>query len=327
MDGDCDVDINDLDIFANDWLAKADDRTFAITAPAAPILWYKFNGTGDSNAVVDDYGTGDANNYSGTVINPGVLTWKTAGGRDGNNCLYLPPGTQASYISAPVTALSFMADATHDTAGGGGISFSIWINADMTATNMLTSWNGVFGVWDAAVALETLEVHCPAPTPPACNFIKRTPNMTAGTGTMFADNFGGKWNNWVFTKSADHMIVYCNGNVVAHADANEQPGDPNANEYGPLFNKAVGSFRVGTRGGNWGMWNGLMQDFKVWDYTLTPAEVAYLATDGSGEIKIPLISKANFVLDGGTANDMNQIVNFEDLSYMGAQWHQTKLWP
>jgi hypothetical protein len=89
----------------------------------------------------------------------------------------------------------------------------------------------------------------------------------------------------------------------------------------------VSTFRIGARGGNWGMWNGYVDDFQVYDYALSPAEVAYLATNGTGTIMVPLVSKANLYLDGGTAGDANQIVNFEDLSVMGIEWHTINLWP
>ena len=47
LDEDCDVDIDDLDIFANDWLLKAETITFDVMQPSkAPILWYKFNESG-----------------------------------------------------------------------------------------------------------------------------------------------------------------------------------------------------------------------------------------------------------------------------------------
>ena len=341
LDGDCDVDLNDLDLLATDWLQHASDLVFSpCTAPhKAPILWYKFNESGQISNPVDS-GTGDANNYAGTINAFIAQNWKVGGGRDGNNCLYLPPGG-GCYVSAPVAAspgfnaLGFMGDAAHSTAGGGGISFSIWIKADETANNMKTSWNGVFGVWDTAVANELLEVHCPSPLPPTdsigprTDFIKRTPSATAQAMNMHIADYGEKWNHWAFTKSDDSLKVYHNGTLMGHYDANEQPGDPNANARGPLFVPAVGAFRIGTRGGNWGMWNGYMQDFQTYDYCLSDAEVAWLATDGAGHIFVPLVSPANLNTDGAAspATDVNQIVNFGDFAIMGKQWHTTILWP
>jgi hypothetical protein len=120
------------------------------------------------------------------------------------------------------------------------------------------------------------------------------------------------------------MKVYCNGNLVAHADTNGIAGDPNINEYGPLFDKAVGSFRIGTRGGNWGMWNGYMDDFKVYDYCLSPAEVSYLATDGTGAVFLPLVSNANLKSSG---NAHTETIDFKDLAVMCQQWHTQVLYP
>jgi hypothetical protein len=75
------------------------------------------------------------------------------------------------------------------------------------------------------------------------------------------------------------------------------------------------------------MYQGSMQDFQVYDYALTAAQIQYLATDGTGSIFLPLISPANLNLGGGTAGDANQIVNFEDMSVLGEQWHRLILWP
>jgi hypothetical protein len=142
-------------------------------------------------------------------------------------------------------------------------------------------------------------------------------------------DFGGRWNHWAFIKSPLQLAVYCNGSLVAHTDANNQGGDPNALVKGPLFRLPVGSFRIGTRGDNWAMWNGRLDDFQVYDYALSPAEVAYLATDGAGHIFLPLVSPANLNTDGvaSPATDPNQIVNFGDLAIMGKQWHTQQLWP
>lgn len=336
MDGDCDVDINDLDIFANDWLVKAEDRTFAtITAPAAPILWYKFNETGTTTDVCD-WGTGDANYYTGTVMNPATVTWQSSLGRSATHlgCIYLPPGGQNTYVNAPATALSFVRDATHSAAGGGGLTFSVWINADMTSNSMLTSWNGLFGVWGGpATPVEQISIFCPTPqVPPVCAFLKLSPSATANAFNRNPIDFGGRWNHYAFVKGPNTMQIYINGDLAGRIDANGQPGDPNVNVYGPLFDPNVTSLGIGTRSSgapypNWGMWNGYLQDFQVYDYALSAAEVAYLATDGTGEIKLPINTKANIYLDGGTANDMNQIVNFEDLSVMGIEWHTIQLWP
>jgi hypothetical protein len=108
------------------------------------------------------------------------------------------------------------------------------------------------------------------------------------------------------------------------ADTDANAGDPNI--YGPLFPLPASAFTIGLRG--WGgNWAGRIADFQVYDYALGDDEVAYLATDGTGQLLLPLNSRSNFNLDGGTADDANQIVNFKDLAVMGNQWHQIQLWP
>ncbi len=335
MDGDCDVDINDLSIFANDWLVKANIYTFAITAPKTPVLWYKFDDSGmSSSGLATD--SGKTGTYTGTVVNVSDATWSANGKYNG--CLYLPSGA-SSTVSIPTSALgSFISDSNHPANSGGGISFSVWINADMTSNNMQTSWNGLICIRTDSDNVEALELECPIPFVPAnnysprCDFVKKTATGTAAADTpkLPNGNFGGAWNHWAFIKNPDHMLIYCNGNLVGNADTNEAPNDPNIGVYGPLwYDPNISTFRIGARGGNWGMWNGYIDDFRMYDYDLSPAEVAYIATNGTGQILVPLVSLANLYLDGvnPSPSDANQIVNFEDLSVMGIQWHTIQLWP
>jgi hypothetical protein len=234
--------------------------------------------------------------------------------------------------------LGFIGDATHNTVGGGGISFSVWVNADMTSSNMQTSWNGLFGIWTGTPQFEALELECPIPFmpannySPASNFVKKTSALTTtlGTGLRPSGDFGGRWNHWAFVKEPSSMKIYINGTLVASRDANGLTGDPNVGVYGPLCaDPNVTAFRIGTRGGNWGMWNGYIQDFQMYDYALSAGEAAWLATDGSGHVFLPLVSPANINTDGSVdpLHDINQIVNFGDLAIMGKQWHTTILWP
>jgi hypothetical protein len=348
LDGDCDVDLNDMTILAGSWLAHADNFVFnPCTAPAkAPIVWYKFDNAGtvsDQNTYTADSGTGDANNYVGTINAFLSQNWKHGVGRHNDTCLYLPPGA-GCYVNLPIGptpatphALGFLTDASHAPPGGGGMSFSIWINADMTS-NLQTSWNGLISIWTGTPQSEILELECPFPWVPAnnyspgCNFVRKTPSgvTTIGTGRLPNDNFGGRWNHWAFVKDSNSMQIYVNGNLTARRDSNTLSGDPNIGVYGPFcVDSNVTVFRIGTRGGNWGQWSGYMQDFQLYDYALSAGEVAYLATDGVGHVFLPLVSPANINTDGSTSpmTDVNQIVNFGDIAIMEKQWHTQILWP
>jgi hypothetical protein len=331
LDGDCDVDINDLDLLANDWLKHADNPTFPGATPPhkAPILWYKFEETG-TTSLAQDSGTGDANNYVGTISNWNSMTWKVGGGRDGNNCLYLPSGGN-SYVSCPTSALSFMGDANHSTDGG-GITFATWINADLTAFG---GWIYGFIVVKDVNSNDATEIACPhhwSPTDWSANnawagWAKNgNPSFSLGPSTIPA-NYGGRWNHWAFVKAPHTLSWYCNGSLLKQeADTDANAGDPNI--YGPLFPLPVSAFTIGL-GGWGGNWAGYIDDFKVYDYALSAEEVAYLATDGTGHIVLPLTSPANFNTDGSTSpqTDPNQIVDFRDIAIMEKQWHTQILWP
>jgi Concanavalin A-like lectin/glucanases superfamily len=333
LDGDCDVDINDLSLLANDWLKHADNFVFSpYTLPhKAPILWYKFEETG-AISMAQDSGTGDANNYVGTINNWSAMNWKVGGGRDGNNCLYLPAGRN-SYVSCPTLALSFMSDPNHATDGG-GITFSTWINADLTASSF-NGWVYGFIVVKDVNGNDAVEIACPhhwSPTDWSANnawagWAKNgNPGFSLGPSTVPA-NYGGRWNHWAFVKAPHTVSWYCNGTLLKQeADTDANAGDPNI--YGPLFPVPASAFTIGL-GGWGGNWAGYIDDFQVYDYDLSAAEVAYLATDGTGHLIVPLISTANINTDGSVdpQHDPNQKVNFGDIAIMGKQWHTQILWP
>lgn len=339
FDGNCVVNVQDLDYIAGAWLDQDQDYNWidTMSAPSkAPILWYKFDETTGSG--VADSGTGDTNDYTGEITNYIQQNWDTDGGRDGGGCIFLPDSDAPSYVEAPTNSLYF--HNPHEAVYTGNISFSVWINADLTAETFATQWNGIFGTWNEALTTETLEVHCPSNMPdgPAtpeapCNFIKRqsaTGAALSGTAQPAAQayrplsDFGGRWNHWVFIKKPTEMQLYCNGNLVGDINTTADPNTTwdDADVAGPLFWPPVGSFRIGTRGTNWGHWAGRLDDFQVYDYALSEEEVQYLATDGTGLLHLELSSAANI------KHDVPQdIVNFGDLSLMCGEWLTEKLWP
>jgi len=346
LDGTCTVDINDLDALANVWLQRAELRTFTtFTAPIkAPILWYKFDDTDIMGSIID-YGTGDANDYTGTVTRFAPICWQATAGRNGGPCIYLPsppPHNSHPYPQAPVGALSFIDDDAHSLANdGGGATFSLWANAQFPG-DFYTQWGSIFGIWD--VNGELIEIPMPSrlnagDATGTVNFAKHnyhvTPSVNISTGTYGLPllDFGGRWNHWVFTKQTNvsasvtsRMAIYQNGHMIAHVDANGLPGDPNAFAGGKLWNtdRGLTRFVIAQRGDNWSEWAGWIADFQVYDYGLSDAEIAYLATDGTGSRLLPLSTPANLVSTGAGAD---QVINFADLAEMCSEWRNTVLWP
>jgi len=332
FDGNCTVDVRDLDVLANDWLAADIDYDWTLTkqTPAAPILWYNFNEA--TGTICNDTGTGDANVYNGDIINPIGLNWDTDGGRGvSNGCIYLPPG-QNSYVEI----ITGGRNPLYFQGNNNGMSCSIWEDADMTAS---WGWSGIFGAHNPTE--ESLEIHCPSPFTggaaeygPSCNFIKRNApgtadDATASSGKRVYGDFGGRWNNWIFVKTdvpdvnGQHMLIYLNGIRVADTNSTTD-----ADVAGPMVLPPVANFRIGIRGGNWGGWMGKLDDFKVWNYALNENEVHYIATDGTGILHVEVASVANIKLSAGPPPGSGfDAVNMGDLALMVDEWLTTKLWP
>jgi hypothetical protein len=316
LDGDCDVDLGDLDVLANQWLwAAVPQHSITTTVPhKAPVIWYKFNESDGTTA------TDSASGYTADVC--GVVVWEPTGGRNGAGCITL--NTIASdnsriEVRDPNTAFGFL------NSNGGSISLSVWINADSSLGNTINaSWESFFTVYDSNW-IERTSFSIPWRWgDPRVWFQSQSGNTVMGP--LMPDNyFGGRWNHWAAIKDADTntMLAYCNGSLVGTATG--------ANT--PLFTLPVQSIRIGMRGqqyNNWGKWSGKAQDFKVYDYALDANEVAYEATDGTGVAGfIPLLSPANFNTDGSVSplTDPNQIVNFGDIAIMEKQWRTQILWP
>ena len=273
LDEDCDVDINDMDVLATDWLKHAETFTFpVITQPATPpVLWYKFDDSslGNPGNLCADSGTSTNPDrplagYAGTVQNWIPQNWNATGSRNGTECFHIPatstalhPDIAQSFVAADTNALDFMSDDAHSVEnGGGGISFSVWINADLTAYQFLVQWCGLFSV--GKTGAEVVEVHCPSNMPAGAGSVWAAVEFDFYTPPTFAKNrvqaylplidYGGRWNHFAFVKEPSRMSTYCNGQVVAHMDANGLEGDPNAGVYGQLFTPPITNFRIATRG-------------------------------------------------------------------------------
>jgi hypothetical protein len=79
----------------------------------------------------------------------------------------------------------------------------------------------------------------------------------------------------------------------------------------------IASFEIGS--GWYGGYDGLIDDFRIYNYALSQSEVAYIATNGTGVFDQPLRQAAD--LDGD-----NQI-NFRDFAILAGSWLDEQLWP
>jgi len=123
----------------------------------------------------------------------------------------------------------------------------------------------------------------------------------------------GRWNHWAFTKDTrigpdgvkGRMEIYLNGRLY----------DSLAGADNPIT--GITSFEIGS--GWYGHYDGLIDDFQIFDYALSPAEIAWVATDGTGLFPEPAYSPADLNTDG--------TVDLLDFAALAAEWLESGLWP
>jgi hypothetical protein len=171
-----------------------------------------------------------------------------------------------------------MGDANHSGADGGGLTFSTWINADLTSPSFL-GWVYGFIVVKDNNGTDATDIACPHhhswddwSANNAWAGWTKSGSASFGFGpSTTAANYGGRWNHWAFVKAPHTLSWYCNGSLLKQeADTDANDGDPNI--YGPLFPLPVSAFTIGL-GGWGGNWAGYIDDFQVYEYALS-TEVA-----------------------------------------------------
>jgi hypothetical protein len=120
-----------------------------------------------------------------------------------------------------------------------------------------------------------------------------------------------EWVHIAGTYDGNEMTAYVNGEV-------EGTTTPGPNE---LYSDANDGFGIG---GRWddddASFEGEIDDVRVYDYGLSQAEVAWIASEGTGVILLD--SEAN-LLDG----EDPEVINFRDFSKIFENWGTEQLWP
>ena len=211
-----------------------------------------------------------------------------------------------------------MDDANHmgdDAQDGGEVSFSIWTNANLAqGDDFWDQWGSIFGIWDAAGEWDEIPLPSHLGTGGTgfvqgqANYMIHNYHVTPATTSAVTEylpflDFGGRWNHWAFVKTPTPMAlqngIYYNGLKVAETDANGQMVIRMQEPSRPMFSTPDGAHSVSAHAAATGLCGtATVDDFQMYDYALSDAEVAYLATNGSGKIMVPLVSKANIYLDG-----------------------------
>jgi hypothetical protein len=329
LTGDCRVDINEVNIFADNWLVKQTVVSPVTKPPDANLmLWYKFDETGGTIAA-DSSGHGK----NGTVVEDPNIFWEPTGGFDGNGCLnlklsYYRPDLgytidYNTFVECPNSALSFVADKN-------AITFSTWVKAD---TYMQDGFPRLIAVFQDMNDMNTtrdlnevVEISCPIPRAGSDSTVRFRSGLNDDSNevsktSMSMSDFGGTWQHYAFVKDANArlMRIYHNGGLIAETNQTTSP----------MFGKEpihhpIESFRLGKRRPYTDEpWAGRIDDFRVYNYALSQNEIAWLGTkDHLGYV--PFSNVANFK----SSAPSQEVVNFGDYAILAQKWMAGLiLWP
>ncbi len=287
LNEDCVVDGEDLAELASGWLGM--ERIVAgVPADANRLLlWYRFDET--SGDIAEDY-SGRA--MHGYVDGP-ESGWQPGGGHDGG-CRVFNDDTD---VEVPTQVLAGVE---------GQISVTVWLNgiyrADSDNWLFDTGWNDCF-VEAIVVTAADHRVMWRAGYSPGDVLLW---DLDGRDPQELAD----QWHHWAFVKDANQglMRIYFDGQVAA--EKSDAFGSPAA---------AVGAaFDIGASLPHHNDYIGKMDDFKVYRYALSQAEVVGAAT-GGGDLVVAAPDCDRLHRDGK--------VDFRDYAVLAGQWLQQRLWP
>ncbi|MHC4644646.1 MAG: LamG domain-containing protein [Planctomycetota bacterium] len=133
----------------------------------------------------------------------------------------------------------------------------------------------------------------------------------------FADSNEGdvycdEWVHLAGTYDGATAKLYVNGQVVGTAEVNSIPLSQDTAGLG-IANRSDADDRP---------FRGAVDEVRVYDRALSAAEVAWLATDGSGYVSLG--SRVNLYDEEPVDS---KVVNFRDMAVLAGSWLEEKLWP
>jgi hypothetical protein len=293
---DCLVDYADLQIMVRDWLLT--DSSMATSPPvdANMVVRYEFEDNLYDSASYAGYQNGDP---------CGAITYDT--GTVGNRALSLGGGTCANFSNP--TALDF---------GTTNWSVCAWIKTTQSGTGDANK-GGIFGkggdstngIRYALGVGEVTEGRVSLTTDDNVTKVQATSTTTINNNV---------WHQVVGLRDGDALRLYVNGLLEATTTL---PAGYNLSGTSQ-HNAYVGTITNNSTGSVYKFYQGLIDDVRVYNYALSNAEIAYLATKGAAQIYIPLQSPAN-IYDAEPPNSKS--VNLRDYALLADMWLEELLWP
>ncbi|UCD50533.1 MAG: LamG domain-containing protein [Phycisphaerales bacterium] len=286
---DCVVDYEDLEQMASTWLAES-VHTVPVSEPNEPVLWYRFDGSAS-----DSVGTAHGQLQGRPTYAPGVR------------------GKAISLLNqGDAVTVSHAADLFDGIREAVTIAFWQKGHDSSHLNDTLCCSNYVYGVSNPAIAVHLGCWRQPGQYRWDCGAPWSFENRLAGRHQS-KDEWTGPWNHWAFTKDIrvgsderkGEMRIYLNGVLYDSKQGTDTPIED------------ITSFTVGS--GWYGSYDGLIDDFQIYDYALSEAEAAYLASDGTGRLE-----RSN-----GLPADLDDSdrVDLVDFGALGRQWLDDQMWP
>ncbi len=294
FDGDCAVDFQDLQDLANTWLDKG-YNIYPVAAPKAPVAWYKFDGSADDSA-----GSAHGQPRGSPTYVEGVYGRAISfdGYKDSVEI------TDAPYLFARIrTAIT--------------IAFWQYGTDSIHHTDTLCCSDYAYNIYDPTIAINLGCWYNPRRLASQGRSSGGKYNWDCGSPWSFdsrlsgnhqyKNEWSGRWNHWAFNKDAGtgKMQIFLNGLLY----------DIRTGSTSPILN--ITSFEIGS--GWYRGYDGLIDDFRIYDYALSQAEIAYAATNGTGIFDLPFLLPADL-------NSDNRI-DFKDFALLADNWLNDKLWP
>jgi len=295
--GDCAVDFEDLEEMTYNWLDTI-YNVYPVASPNAPLAWYKFDGNAQ-----DSTGNAHGDPCGSPTYVPGI--YGQAIRFDGYKDSVVIAGAAAlfSKISSQIT-----------------IAFWQYGDDSPHLNDTVCCSNYIYGVAGPAIAINLGCWRKPSRYNWDAGYPWSFDSRLSGSHRYKSEWAGrepdgstaGRWNHWAFAKDCE---AGPNGRGLMQIFLNGVLYDSRMDASSPI--SAVTSYVIGS--GWYGGYDGLIDDFRIYDYALSQQEVAYIATNGTGVFDQPLMSPANLSADGR--------INLKDFAILANKWLDKRLWP
>ena len=283
FNADCTVNFKDLEEMTYSWLERG-YNIYPVAAPNAPVAWYRFDGNANDSA-----GSAHGHLRGSPAFVPGVYDRAISFDGFEDYVLISSAANLFSKISSEIT-----------------IAFWQYGTASTHHRDTLYCSNYTYSLDDPAIAINL-----------GCWKQPGKYNWDCGQPWSFDGRLSGnhrydrewleRWNHWAFTKDAEagKMQIFVNGVLYDSRTCSNSPIT------------GITYFQIGS--GWYGGYDGLIDDFRIYDYALSQPEIAYAATNGTGIFDQKCMSPADL-------NNDNKI-NFADFAILADNWLASQLWP